>query len=234
METRETIEVRRSGPEDIPGIIDLCHRVYPDSAPWTLGQLTSHQLVFPDGQLVAVSSTGRIYGTAASLVVHWDDYEDWDNWRDFTDNGLFTNHDLEHGRTLYGAEVMVDPASQGKGIGKKLYSARRELCQRFNLLRIRAGARLRGYQQHAASLSAAEYVAKIIRDELGDPTLSFQLRQGFEVLDVVQNYLRNDPESLGWAALIEWLNPEQEGPESDIKRDPRFVRPVDDRGPKAR
>ena len=42
----------------------------------------------------------------------------------------------------------------------------------------------------------------------GDPTLSFQLKQGFHVLAVVSKYLRNDPESHGYAALIEWLNPD--------------------------
>ncbi|MFZ0429349.1 MAG: carbon-nitrogen hydrolase, partial [Acidobacteriota bacterium] len=40
-----------------------------------------------------------------------------------------------------------------------------------------------------------------------DPTLTFQLRHGFRVLGVVSDYLKNDPESLGHAALIEWLNP---------------------------
>ena len=45
-----------------------------------------------------------------------------------------------------------------------------------------------------------------MRGEIGDPTLSFQLRQGFHVLAVVQGYLRNDPESLGYAAVIEWIN----------------------------
>ena len=51
------------------------------------------------------------------------------------------------------------------------------------------------------------YVRKVVRGELGDPTLSFQLRHGFTVIAVVGGYLRNDPESLGHAAIIEWLNP---------------------------
>jgi hypothetical protein len=47
----------------------------------------------------------------------------------------------------------------------------------------------------------------VARGSLRDPTLSFQLNRGFHVLAVVEGYLRHDPESLGWAAVIEWLNP---------------------------
>ncbi|MEO6969541.1 MAG: hypothetical protein ABI217_01435 [Chthoniobacterales bacterium] len=45
-------------------------------------------------------------------------------------------------------------------------------------------------------------------DDLNDPTLSFQIKQGFVPLAVAPDYLHHDPESLGYAAVIEWLNPE--------------------------
>ena len=202
------IRVRNTQPGDIPGIVELSRAVYPGSPPWSVEQLESHLSVFPEGQFVAVEHPSqRILGVAASLIVLWDDYDHQTNWRDFTDHGYFTNHDPQRGRTLYGAEAMVRPACQGCGIGKQLYRARRELTERLGLLRIRAGARLRGYHRHAGRMSAEEYVIQVIRGELGDPTLSFQLRRGFVVLAVVSAYLRHDPESLGHAAVIEWLNP---------------------------
>jgi GNAT superfamily N-acetyltransferase len=143
---------------------------------------------------------------AASLIILWDDYDAEMSWRDFADSGMFTNHDAESGRTLYGAEVMVDPARQGCGIGKALYKARRELVEQRGLLRIRAGARLRGYHRVAGTMTADEYVRCVVRGQMGDATLSFQLRQGVHVLGVVQGYLRHDPESLGFAAVLEWIN----------------------------
>lgn len=210
MKTSENeIEVRNTQLEDIPGIIELSRAVYPESGPWSAEQLASHVAVFPEGQFVAVEHpSGRIVGMAASLIVLWDDYEMDSSWRDFTAQGFFTNHDPVNGRTLYGAEVMVRPDCQGRGIGKKLYQARRDLTERLELLRIRAGARLRGYHRYADQMSPQAYVRAVVRGEIGDPTLSFQLSQGFEVLAVVGGYLRHDPESLGWAAVIEWLNPQ--------------------------
>ena len=217
------VEVRPTRREDFDRIIDLCRRVYPESPPWSEAQLGSHLAVFPDGQFVAVSGeSGGIVGVAASLIVRWDDYEMSSSWRDFTDHGMFTNHDPENGRTLYGAEVMVDPGQQGRGIGSVLYAARRELTSRLGLLRIRAGARLRGYHRHAHRMSPDDYAIQVARGDVWDPTVSFQIRRGFHILAVVKGYLRYDPESLGHAAVIEWLNPEVARPEDETGRDPRF------------
>ncbi len=202
------ILVRETRREDFDAIISLTRDVYPGSPPWNTTQLASHLDVFPAGQLVAIDrATGVIVGMAASLIVLWDDYNVTDSWRDFTAAGTFTNHDPENGRTLYGAEVMVLPQRRRMGIGRLLYAARRSLVERLGLLRIRAGARLRGYHRHADRLSAQEYVTAVQRGDIVDPTLDFQLGQGFTILAVVPDYLRNDPESLGWAAVIEWLNP---------------------------
>jgi len=207
-------------------MIELCKRVYPDSVPWNEAQLASHLRVFPEGQFVIEDrETGRIVGMASSLVVRWDDYEFHANWREWTDKGYFTNHDPENGRTLYGAEVMVDPSIQRQGLGKKLYRARRELVQRLGLRRIRAGARLRGYHRVADRMSPQEYVRAVIRGELKDPTLTFQLREGFHVLAVVHSYLRDDPDSRGYAAVIEWLNPDVATERDTAGRDHSFDGP---------
>lgn len=206
--TRPEITVRRTRAEDLDALIALCRTVYPFSQPYDERQIRSQLRVFPEGQMVAVArdpETGEetVVGMAASLILSWDDYEIQDAWRDFTDHGLFTNHDPE-GRTLYGAEVMVHPDWQGRGVGSKIYEARRRLARRLGLLRIRAGARLRGYHRVADRMSARDYVERVIAGELQDPTLTFQLNRGFRVLHVISGYLKGDPESLGWAALIEY------------------------------
>lgn len=206
------ITVRNTTAADIPDIRELTQLVYPGSPSWSEAQLMSHLHVFPEGQFVAVrDDTGEVVGMSASLIVFWDDYDITDSWRDFTDAGMFTNHDPERGHTLYGAEIMVHPDMRGRGVGKGLYAAREDLVRRLGLLRIRAGARLRDYSRFAQDLTPDEYVAAVVRGDIVDRTLTFQLRRGFRVIGIVSNYLRHDPESLGYAAVIEWINPDATG-----------------------
>jgi ribosomal protein S18 acetylase RimI-like enzyme len=204
----DSVLVRQTRPSDFDSIIRLSAQIYAGAVPWSREQLESHGTVFPEGQLVAVDPTNEaVVGMAASLIIFWDDYEPQGTWRDFTAAGTFQNHDPARGRTLYGAEVIVAPSMQGQGVGTRLYAARRALAERRGLLRIRAGARLRGYGAVANSMWVVDYVLAVVRGELHDATLSFQLKRGFHVIDVVGGYLRHDPESRGFAATIEWLNP---------------------------
>ncbi len=209
--------------EHFAAIQALCKKVYPFSKPWSEKQLDSHRSYFPGGQFIAIDKTdGSVVGLAFSLIIDWDDYSPQDNWVDLTSTGYFHNHNPRKGKTLYGAEVMVAPDRRGQGIGKLLYEKRRELASKYSLKRIRAGARLRGYSKYKDSLSPSEYVKKVIEETIFDPTLSFQLKQGFKVIDVAKNYLVNDPESLGYAAVIEWLNPQFVSP-IDIKKQSESV-----------
>jgi GNAT superfamily N-acetyltransferase len=214
----DEVVVRSTRREDFDAIIALSRRIYSGPA-WKEESLASHLRVFPEGQLVAVSrKTGDLLGMAASLIIDWDDYEVDEAWTDYTASGMFTNHDPVNGRTLYGAEVMVAPEHQRLGIGSKLYEARREMARRLRLVRIRAHARLAGYHRHADAMSPKDYVRAVVRGELRDPTLSFQLARGFHVLAVNSGYLVSDPESRGHAALIEWINEEVARPEDTARR----------------
>ncbi len=221
--------VRNTIIDDANELLALCQQVYPFAPPWSHEQIKSHIEMFPEGQFVAVDDDTRsIVGMASSLIILWDDYDPGASWRDFTADGFFTNHDPLNGRTLYAAEVMVSPTMRGFGIGKSLYKARNTLLAERGLLRIRAGARLRGYSKYASSMSAGEYVMQVALEKLGDPTLSFQLKQGFRVIGVVSQYLRHDPESLGHAAIIESLNP-QVAQAEDWKRQEQFMVRLKDR-----
>lgn len=202
------ISIIHPQPKHFAGIQELCRKVYPFTKPWAIAQLESHRSYFPGGQLIAVDDrTGDVVGLAFCLIIMWDDYSPQDSWSDFTSHGYFRNHDPKKGKTLYGAEVMVDPEMRGQGIGKLLYDGRREIVEKMNLKRIRAGARLRGYSKYKDKLTPQEYTIQVVQKKIYDPTLSFQLSKGFVVIDVAKNYLYDDPESLGYAAVIEWLNP---------------------------
>jgi GNAT superfamily N-acetyltransferase len=218
------LTLRNTEPCDFDGIGDLCRRVYPETPPWSAEQLASHLRVFPAGQFVAVHGDAEhIVGMTSSLIVDWDHYDMFDTWDDFTAKGMLTNHDAVNGRTLYGVEAIVDPALQGHGLGHKIVVGQKDLARQLGLLRMRGGARLRDYHHHAREMSAPDYVVAVVHGKIIDHTLTFHLHEGFHVLAVVPHYLSDDSETLGYAALVEWLNPDTVQPHHYANRPTRFL-----------
>jgi predicted amidohydrolase len=91
-------------------------------------------------------------------------------------------------------------------LARRLYDARKELCEKLNLKAIVFGGRLPNYHKHAAELSPKDYIQKVKHKELFDPVLNFQMSNDFHVVKVVHNYLDDDKESCGYAALLQWNN----------------------------
>jgi ribosomal protein S18 acetylase RimI-like enzyme len=208
MDRVDRVCIRSTSPEDLAAIVEMSRRVYSGLDVWSQDQLESHLQQFPQGQFVATDESGAIRGMLATLILSWNDYPISNTtFRDFTDSGMFTNHDPVHGHTLYGAELMVDPAIEGYTIGFKLCRARRELAERCGLLRIRAAVPLLGYHDFIEELSGPDYLQRVMRGKLKDPALSFQLRWGVKVLTILKRHIQRDARSLGWTALIGWRNP---------------------------
>lgn len=69
-----------------------------------------------------------------------------------------------------------------------------------------AGGRLFNYCEYAEKMSAQEYAEKVVKGELKDLVLSFQLNNGFRFIKILPNYMK-DSRSLNYASFIEWLNP---------------------------
>jgi predicted amidohydrolase/GNAT superfamily N-acetyltransferase len=192
--------------DDISSVIELQLRAFPGLPPWKPEQLQRHLEVFPEGQLVVAGPAGNIVGSASSLIIDWDDYAESANWSSITGDGSFATHN-PMGKTLYGADMGVDPAARQQGIGTMLYDERKELIRERGLKRLLTGGRIAGYSAVAGQLTAKEYVAQVVDGKRRDPALTFQLENGLVVLDVVPGYM-HDQESHGFATVLEWLNPE--------------------------
>lgn len=190
--------------EDIPGVIALQRRAFPKMPPWTANQLKHHMKAFPEGQLVAVDPGGHVIGSASSLIILWADYDDLASWNEITGYGSFSTHDPERGKTLYGADIGVDPAARGQGVGSRLYEARKAIVRRFNLKRMIAGGRIPGYAEVAATMGPDQYIAKVIAGKAKDPILTFQLDYGFSVLGLMADHQNLEREARNFATLIEW------------------------------
>lgn len=199
------LTVRNLKRSDIGSAMKLQQAVYKYIPCMTQPQFEDLLKRFPQGQFVA-ESKGKIVGFTISLVILWDDYSLQHTWASITNNGNFDTHNIELGRTLYGAEVCVSPEVRGLGVGRKLYEARRKLCRLMNLKRIIAGGRLPGYKDHAKLMSPEDYAKRVIWGDLYDPVLRFQLNQDFDFCGILDNYIPSDIESHGFASLIVWLN----------------------------
>lgn len=200
------VNIRNAVADDFERIRELQKKIYPTIEPFSREQHEQHLRRFPEGQLVA-ELDGNVVGAASSLIVVWDDYGHFHSWKEVTGGGSFSTHN-PLGRTLYGAEVFVDPDIRRHGIGRSLYAARKRICREWNLRRIIASGRLPGYHRHANAMSANTYAMKVIWGDLDDPVLRFQMREGFQFCGVIEGYLPTDRESCGYAALIVWLNTE--------------------------
>ena len=204
----DNIIIRNVSSEDISDIVELQKQSFPimakDGLIWDEYHLKSHIRIFPEGQLCA-ELDGKIIASSSSLVTSLTpDYKEH-TWKEATAYGMFTNHTLK-GDSLYGADISTHPDSRGLGIATMLYDARKDLAVKMNLRRIIAGGRLFNYCEYAKKMSAQEYAEKVVKGELKDLVLSFQLNNGFKFIKVLPNYMK-DSRSLNYASFIEWLNP---------------------------
>jgi hypothetical protein len=53
-----------------------------------------------------------------------------------------------------------------------------------------------------------QYVDTVERGELDDPVLTAHLRDVRTIVRVIHGYLSHNDESDGWAAALQWVNPE--------------------------
>jgi predicted amidohydrolase/ribosomal protein S18 acetylase RimI-like enzyme len=198
------IIIRQAEDKDIDAIVVLTKTCFPNMEPWTREHLESHIKIFPEGQL-CVDYDGQIIGSSSSLIVDFNEYEDRHTFDEITDDGYITNHDPER-KHLYGISIMVHPDFRRLHIGSRIYEARKEICQRFNLKSFLVGGRIPHYHKYADQMSATEYVQQVIQQKIYDPVLSFQLLNDFKLKWVNPHYLSDDKASLSYAVLLEWSN----------------------------
>lgn len=200
--------IRLMQPTDYPAIAAICGEVYPHDTPYTPAELAEHRAVYPQGQFVAEHlPSGTAVGVHFTLRLSMADYHWDDPWDVLTAHGTFADHD-PNGHTLYGADVFVSPTHQHHGLAHALTDATRQLVVAERLWRMVGGSRLPGYAAVAATLSADDYVGEVVAGRRIDPVLSAHLKDGWQVVKPIHGYLQNDPESAGWAAVIQWINPD--------------------------
>ncbi len=191
--------------EDYPGLKKIMDQVYPDlGGAWEEKKFKAQLDAFPEGQ-ICIEDHGEVVAAAFSLVVDYDKFGDRHTYDQITGDAYLTTHDPS-GDVLYGMEVLVATDYRNMRLGRRLYEARKELCQSLNLKSIVAGGRIPNYQNYASEMSPQKYIERVKKKEIYDPILTFQLSNDFEVKRVLSDYLPEDKESKGYATLLEWTN----------------------------
>ena len=159
---------------------------------------------FPDGGVVVLDGDTPV-AMGLGIRVQFDFSHTQHSIRDLVGVGGGTGH-VPDGDWYYGTSIAVLPEYRRRGIGRRLYDMRKQICRDLNLAGIVAGGVIPGYADHKDEMSAADYVAKVSAGELYDATLTMQIANGFEARGVIADYI-TDPAVDSWASLIVWENP---------------------------
>jgi predicted amidohydrolase/GNAT superfamily N-acetyltransferase len=200
------IEVRQLTINDYNDLRKSMIEAYHGSAGgiWTKANIAELIKIFPEGQL-CVEVDGKVVACALAIITNAKDVYSGHTYKEIIDNGKFTTHTPD-GNIFYGIEVFVHPEYRSLRLGRRLYDARKELCEQMNLKSIVAGGRIPKYHEHADTLTPRQYIQKVKQKEIYDPALTFQLSNDFHVRKILKNYLPEDLESKEYATLLEWNN----------------------------
>lgn len=200
------VELRNLEIEDYKQLKSSMIQSYPEMANsyWESKDIERLLGIFPEGQLVILVD-GKVVGSALSLIVDEKLVDKKHNYQQISGDYTFSTH-TKTGEILYGIDVFIHPNYRGLRLGRRLYDARKELCEQLNLKAIVFAGRIPNYRQYAKKMSPKVYIEKVRSKELYDPVLSFQLSNDFHVLRVMKNYLEGDEESKEFAVLLEWNN----------------------------
>lgn len=199
------IETRTLTTQDYPELVETMKRAYPQMSEYVWSKKSIEKLtkIFPKGQ-ICITVDGKLAAVALSIIVNYDEFGDDHTYSDITGNYTFNTH-TSTGNVLYGIEVFVDPEYRELRLGRRLYDARKELCELLNLRSIILGGRIPNYHKHS-DLSPREYIRRVRDKEIYDPVLSFQLSNNFLPIRVLKKYLPEDESSKENAVLLQWNN----------------------------
>lgn len=173
----------------------------------TEADILAYSETFPEGFFVCLDGD-RVVGQGAGILLDFD-FDDYQHTIiGITGEHQCGNHDPD-AAWYYGTDIVVHPEYRRRGIGAHLYDLRKGLVREMGKRGIIAGGHPHGFAEYRASMSAADYIDAVGRRQIYDPTLTFQMDQGFEIVGALENYLA-DESTDGWSALIVWRNPDFE------------------------
>ncbi len=160
-------------------------------------QFLHHLQLFPEGQFV-ITNNEVVIGMTSCMRSNFN--TDQHTFKEISAGGWFTNHN-PMGNWLYGLDMGIHPDYRGKGFARFLYRARQQIAKEMRLKGQFTVGMMNGYGAVANSISAEVYFEELKEGKRTDPTLTPQMKIGFELVSLVSNYL-NDPACGNYGVLI--------------------------------
>ena len=177
-ETKEhKLDIRNLTLKDYNNIKVIMDEAYENMEPWTLEEYKKLLTLFPQGQ-ICIEDNGKVVAAALALIIDYSELDTQHSYEDIVGTGEFKGHDPK-GDYLYGIDVFVKKTYRGLRLGRRLYDARKELCETLNLKGIIAGGRIPGYSKYKNELTPKQYIEKVKKREIIDPVLTFQMANDF-------------------------------------------------------
>ncbi|WP_018674508.1 bifunctional GNAT family N-acetyltransferase/carbon-nitrogen hydrolase family protein [Riemerella columbina] len=199
------VDIRKLNIDDYDALVSVMKKAYPEMNDiWDKRNIQKLTSIFPDGQM-CITVDGKIAAACLSIIVQYELYGDDHTYSEITGNFTFNTH-TNNGNVLYGIEVFVDPEYRELRLGRRLYDARKELCEHLNLKSIIVGGRIPNYHLHSDELTPRQYIQKVRNKEIYDPVLSFQISNNFLPIKILNDYLPGDSSSKENAVLLQWNN----------------------------
>jgi predicted amidohydrolase len=212
LEKKPSLVIRQAKIEDIDQIKLLSQKIYLDQGGYTKEQLLGHINHFPEGQFVA-EYEGKVIGYCASIILFEEKVLSQHSWQQITGNGYCSTHNPK-GDYLYGVDVFVDLENRKMRIGERFYKARQNLCKEYLLKGIVFAGRMPLFRKKIKEAKTPEkYLKAVLDKKIHDPIINFQIRQGYEILGILKDYLPNDNDSMGYAVHMIWRNPKYKAEE---------------------
>jgi len=200
------VEIRKLSIDDYDELTEAMRKAYPeiDDNVWSKRNIQKLTSIFAEGQ-ICILVDGKLVAAALSIIVQYELFGDQHTYNEITGNESFNTHS-NNGNVLYGIEVFVDPEFRALRLGRRLYDARKELCEILNLKSIIVGGRIPNYHLYSKELLPRQYINKVRNKEIYDPVLSFQIGNNFSPVKILKGYLKGDTESEEYAVLLQWNN----------------------------
>jgi GNAT superfamily N-acetyltransferase len=198
---------------------ELQRIVFPTLAPeerFEARHYLRHIELFPEGQLCVVVDRNasnasseprsgeveveRVVGMTSTIRMDFDFEHPKHTFAEVIQGGWLTSHQPA-GAWLYGADIGIHPDYRRRGIARALYSVRHDLVHELGLLGQLTVGMPSGYGAVKHAMTAEAYYAELVAGTRSDPTISAQLRIGFEMRTLVSDYI-NDPVCDGYGIVL--------------------------------